>query len=107
MGESWDMSASSEPIRVGSSGWYGPRRTCPTSVLALVLGILGIAACPFVGIGGFLAARKARKEIDADPRRWTGRGMATAGWILGIISMVYCALIVLALILAYWLQFSR
>jgi hypothetical protein len=34
-----------------------------------------------------------RREIDAAPGQWGGRGLATAGWVLGILSIVYAALV--------------
>ena len=39
--------------------------------------------------------RKARRGISCEPGRYTGRGMATAGLITGIISCVFSALILI------------
>ena len=64
----------------------------PQAVPALVTGIFGLALCPFVGIAGLVLGNKARKAIDAEPGRYTGRGQATAGFVLGIISIVYAVL---------------
>ncbi len=72
----------------------------PQAVLAMVLGIAGLVlsgVCVggLVGIAGIVLGRKARREIDAEPGRYTGRGMATAGLITGIISCVFSALILI------------
>ena len=65
----------------------------PQATTALILGIVGLALCPFVGIAGFVMGGRVRREIDAAPGQWGGRGLATAGWVLGIISIVYAALV--------------
>ena len=40
-----------------------------------------------------------RKEIDAAPGQYSGRGLATAGWVLGIISVVLLVLAVVFVII--------
>lgn len=80
------------------SGYAMPSH--PQATTALVLGILGLALCPFVGIGAFILGGRARREIDAAPGQWAGRGVATAGWVLGILSIVYAALVVVYVIVA-------
>lgn len=72
----------------------------PQATTALVLGILGLALCPFVGIAAFVLGGRARRDIDATPGQWGGRGIATAGWVLGILSIVYAALLVVYVIIA-------
>jgi hypothetical protein len=67
-------------------------------VAALVTGLLGVLTCPFVGIAGIVLGSKARREIDADPQRYTGRAMATAGLVLGIVGTVLTALLMLGII---------
>jgi hypothetical protein len=64
----------------------------------MVLGILGLAVCPLIGIAALVLGSKARKEIDAAPGRFAGRGMATAGFVLGIISVGFTVLLLLLLI---------
>lgn len=73
----------------------------PQATTALILGIVGLAVCPFVGIGGLVLGGKVRKAIDAEPQRYSGRGLATAGFVLGILSVVYSAFVVLFLILGF------
>ena len=64
----------------------------PRSTLALILGILGIVACSIVAPFALVIGRGAVKEIDASGGRLGGRGMAQAGFILGIIGTVILAL---------------
>lgn len=72
----------------------------PQAATALILGIVGLAVCPFVGIAGFVMGGRIRREIDAAPSQWGGRGLATAGWVLGIISIVYAVLLMIYLVVA-------
>lgn len=71
----------------------------PKAVPALVLGIIGVAACSVAGVVGFVFGSKARREIDADPTRYSNRSTATAGWVLGIISIVFLVIQVLYILL--------
>ena len=75
---------------------------------AMVLGILGIVCCPLIaGIPAIVLGKQAQREIDASGGRQTGRGMATAGFVLGIISCVFAALsLVLLLTGAFTLNTS-
>ena len=60
------------------------------AIWALVLGILGLLCCGFfTGIPALILGKQAQSEIDASGGQQTGRGMATAGFILGIISIVW------------------
>ena len=89
------------PYAGGPAAWspYGlPPEPHPKSTTAMVLGIVGVVLCPFVGIGGLVMGRRVRQEIDAEPQRYSGRGPATAGYVLGIISVVYSVLVVLYVI---------
>jgi hypothetical protein len=79
------------PYQQPMYGYLPPNH--PQATTALILGIVGLALCPFVGIAGFVMGGRIRREIDAAPGQWGGRGLATAGWVLGIISIVYVALI--------------
>lgn len=71
----------------------------PQAVPALITGILGLAICPPVGIAGLVLGSRVRREIDSDPQRYTGRGMGTAGFVLGILSIVYLVLVVFLIII--------
>jgi putative exporter of polyketide antibiotics len=63
-----------------------PQKTNSKAIWALVLGILGLVCCGFfAGIPAIILGNMAKKEIDAG--QGTGRGMAQAGFILGIIAV--------------------
>jgi len=59
---------------------------------ALVLGILGVAVLPLLGPFAWVMGNQELKAIDAGRRPPEGRGVAKAGWILGIIGTVLLAL---------------
>ena len=80
---------------------YGPGGGMPISnkkaLWSMILGILGLVCCGFfAGIPALILGRSAQREIDASGGMQTGRGMATAGFVLGIIS---CVLGVISVIL--------
>lgn len=69
-------------------GYGAPQPTNKKAIWALVLGILGIVCCGFfTGIPALILGNNAKKEIDAG--QGTGRGMATAGVVLGWISIAF------------------
>lgn len=68
------------------------------SVIALVLGILSCVCCPITGPIAFFIGRQAMAEIDASGGTQGGRGLAQAGFILGIIGTAF-----LVLALLYWI----
>ena len=78
---------------------YGPPPNHPQAVTAFVLGLVGMVVCTPVGIGGLVLGGRVRKEIDAAPGQYSGRGLATAGWVLGIISVVLLVLAVVFVII--------
>ena len=67
----------------------------PRATIALVLGILGIVTCQVVAPFALVIGRRAVKEIDASNGAIGGRGLAQAGYILGIIGTVLLGLAVL------------
>jgi len=73
---------------------YPQQPHVPTStkaVLGLVFGILSILFCylgVLIGPAAIVVSVLARKEIDARPGAWTGKGMATAGLVTGIIGTI-------------------
>ena len=85
------------PYGYPSPHGYAPEQH-PRATMALILGLLGLLFCPPVGIAGLVVGHSARKEIDAAPQRFTGRGLATAGFVLGIVSVVYTTLLLVYLI---------
>jgi hypothetical protein len=68
------------------------------SVIALILGILSVICCPICGPIAFFIGRQAMAEVDASGGAQSGRGLAQAGFILGIIGSVFLVLAVL-----YWI----
>ena len=73
------------------------------AVTALVLGILGIVLCPLLGPVAWVLGRKGEQEIDHSGGAVGGRGLATAGKILGMVGTAFIVIglvIVLALIAA-------
>ncbi|MET0693204.1 MAG: DUF4190 domain-containing protein [Propionibacteriaceae bacterium] len=86
----------------GSSTPYGlVPQTHPQATVALILGIVGMVLCPVVGIAGLVIGSRSRRQIDAEPQRYTGRGLATAGVVLGVISIVVGVLWVVFLALGF------
>jgi hypothetical protein len=65
---------------------------------ALVLGILSVVLCPLCGPFAWVLGRKAEQEVDASGNALGGRGLATAGKILGIIGTVFLVVLVLGLV---------
>jgi hypothetical protein len=80
----------------------GPRETPGNAVTALVLGILGLVMCgPFAAVPAIIVGRNATREIDASQGRLDGRGMAQAGFVLGIVGTVVSALALLFVIVVF------
>jgi hypothetical protein len=79
----------------------------PTSTLALVsliAGIVGILFLPFLGgIAAIVTGNMARKETRSVPATHSGDGMATAGMVMGWLSLllwiIVCCLIITGLTL--------
>ncbi|MBI5486094.1 MAG: DUF4190 domain-containing protein [Deltaproteobacteria bacterium] len=75
--------------------YYGPRQNAPGAVAALVTGIIGLLICGVIlGIVAITQSRKASQAIANDPSLG-GQGMATAGMVLGIVALVFWAIILL------------
>jgi hypothetical protein len=66
---------------------------------ALVLGILGVVLCPLCGPFAWALGRKAEQEVDASGGTLDGRGLATAGKILGMIGTAFIVLLILGVAL--------
>ncbi len=88
-------SGAAEPYPYAASPYGYTATIHPQAVVALVLGVIGLVVCNPAGVAGLLVGRKARKEILAEPQRYSGLGLATAGWILGIVCTVLTVLLVL------------
>src|SRR5699024_649457 len=73
-----------------AGGPYGQPQDVGTNqkaIWALVTGILGFCCGP-IGIVAIFLGRSGREEIDQTGGRQGGRGLAQAGYILGIIAVV-------------------
>lgn len=78
----------------------------PQSTTALVLGIIGIAACGLVAPFAWVIGGRAVREIDASPTTYGGRSEANAGRIMGIIGTALLALALVALVVLLVLAVS-
>jgi hypothetical protein len=68
---------------------------------ALVLGILGLLCCGLLGIPAIIVGKQEMNNIDQGLAPVEGRGLAQAGFILGIVSLAsWGAPLVLLLVLA-------
>jgi hypothetical protein len=86
----------SQPNVPSDSGAY-PEASQATTVL--VLGILGIVICSFLGPFAWSMGNKELAAIDAGRRPPENRGTANAGRILGIIGTVLLGIAVIVLVL--------
>jgi len=60
------------------------------AIVALVCGILSLTCCgPVTGIAALITGFMAKNNVDSNPNRYDGRGMALAGMIMGGISIVF------------------
>lgn len=81
----------------------GPRRTSGKAIAALVCGILNLVGCSGIIVMTVLAivfGVQGQKEVDQSSGQVTGRGMATAGLVLGIIGAVLTPLV-------WWWAFTQ
>ncbi len=70
----------------------------PNAVLSLVLGIIGVVLCSLCAPFAWKLGKEAEAAVDASGGTLGGRGLATAGKILGIIGTVLLVIGVLLLI---------
>lgn len=76
----------------GGNGGGVPQQN-QKALWSLILGIAGLVCCGlFTGIPAWIIGRQAKAEIAASAGTQTGEGMAKAGVILGIISVVLSVL---------------
>ncbi len=76
-------------------GTSAPESASTQAIIALVLGIVGLFCNPF-GIAAWIIGQKERNAIKRGESPEAGMGLATAGWILGIIDTVLLILSILA-----------
>ncbi|WP_323792799.1 DUF4190 domain-containing protein [Nocardioides sp.] len=79
----------------------GPQGTSGKATTSLVLGILSLLCFGLLsGIPAMIIGRSATKEIDASHGSIGGRGLATAGFVTGLIGTVFSTLGIIAMVLA-------
>lgn len=79
-------------------------QTHTLAIASLIFGILGLVGiCPGLGsIVAVVTGSMAQREIQADPTRYTGDGLAKAGLILGWVGVALTVLGICAVV-AYFL----
>jgi hypothetical protein len=78
------------------SAFPAETQNAPNAVLSLVLGIIGVVLCSLCAPFAWKLGKDAEAAVDASGGGLGGRGLATAGKILG---MVGTALLVLGILL--------
>ena len=87
----------SQPPQFPSESGAYPEASQATTIL--VLGIIGVVFCQFLGPVAWVMGNNELQAIDAGRRAPENRGTANAGRILGIIGTVLLALGILAFVL--------
>jgi hypothetical protein len=78
----------------GYSGQYA-HQDHPRATTSLVLGILGVVLCQVLAPFAWSIGKSTVTEIDASGGALGGRGVAQAGYVLGIVGTVMLALAIL------------
>ncbi len=66
----------------------------PQGTTILVMGILGIVFCPILAPAAWVMGNTALREIDAQPGRYSNRGVVQAGRLCGMIYSIFLVLMV-------------
>jgi hypothetical protein len=83
---------SSDPFDVPPPAAEPPR--ADGAIAALILGIVGITFCPLCAPFAWALGRTAEQQIDASGGTLSGRGEATAGKVLGMVSCVLSIIVI-------------
>lgn len=94
----WGSAYPPAPQQPGQQQPYHLPPKHPQATAALILGILGIAACGLCAPFAWSIGGKAVREIDANPAAYSGRSEANAGKILGIVGTCLIVLAVVAVV---------
>jgi Domain of unknown function (DUF4190) len=86
-----------QPPWTATPAYHNPPNA-PGAVASLVLGILGIVICGLCAPFAWWQGQRARQAVDRSGGSLGGRGMATAGFVMGIIGTALLALGVVLLI---------
>lgn len=76
-----------------------PEGASSRSIVALVLGLIGLFFCQPVGIAAWIIGSRERDAIANGESPQAGMGLATAGWILGIIDTILFVLSIIGAII--------
>ena len=96
----WERpTAPNQPQAGGGYQQVGQQLQTPgNAVASLVLGILGLVLCPIIcSVIAIILGQQAKQQIERDPKL-TGSGLATAGYIMGIVGLALYGLLV-----AFWI----
>ena len=88
------------PPPPGGYGYEQPPQDHPRATMSMILGILGLVICGVIAPFAWRIGKRTMDEIDASGGHLGGRGMAQAGYIMGIIGTVFLALGVLFALVA-------
>ena len=77
---------------------YQARPNAPGAVASLVLGILGLTICQLCAPFAWWQGQQARAAVDRSGGTLNGRGLATAGWIMGIIGTVILGIAIVGIL---------
>jgi len=84
---------------VGPAAFQAQPKTEGLATTALVMGIVGLVLCPFIGaILALVFGFQARSRIRDSGGALAGDGLATAGIVLGFIGLVLPGLAIIAVI---------
>ena len=92
------------PAQPGYPGYPAAPPNHGLAVAAMVVGIVSLALACGYGVGllgspvAWYLGRRSMRDIDASQGRLGGRGMAQAGFVLGVIGTVLLGLLVVALV---------
>ncbi|MGW4802239.1 DUF4190 domain-containing protein [Nonomuraea sp. NPDC004297] len=70
------------------AGYYPPPQSHPNGTTILVLGILSLVVCTFIGPFAWSMGNRALREIDESGRHYDNRSQVQAGRVCGIIGSV-------------------
>lgn len=98
------MSDQIPPSPAPNPGWAPVPPKHPDSTTVLVLGILGIALCQFLGPFAWYKGNKVLADMQANPGKWSGESEVNLGRILGIVGTALLGLLA-AVIFLYGFAF--
>ncbi|HET6551023.1 MAG TPA: DUF4190 domain-containing protein [Solirubrobacter sp.] len=85
----------------GQQQWQPQPATPGSATAALILGICGLLVCGVIlGPLAIVYGNKARRQIDSSGGRLGGRGMATAGLVLGWVALGLWAIWIIIVIIS-------